>query len=672
MKATVEWLKEFVTTEAPAQEIGATLTMLGLELEHTDESSLGPVLHFKVTPNRGDCLSVLGIARELCAKDVHKFAPTYLFSEAVKGFGQAAQIVNTSDVVTIEDSHLCRRYAAMLFDECPTGPSSEKLQRRLLACGMRPISIVVDTTNYVMLELGQPLHAFDRDKLEGGRIVVRRARAGDKIKTLDGIERKLQEETLMICDSEKPVAIAGLMGGEQAEVSASTKALLLESAHFDPVSIRRARRALGMNTEASYRFERYVDPGGVVRALLRFAALIEEQTGLKPAMPVIDVYPKPPTSLPSHVRQSKWNALLGTEVPMAAAAVILKSLGCDVKEDKERLIVTPPSWRQDLLLEEDYIEEIGRVWGYEKIPEKLPGGATQQGGESMDAAFRTKLHTAMLRLGFSEVVNHTLTQPSRLDAPGDLLRLRNPAAPELAHLRNSLLPGLAASAAKNRGRDLFLFEIGRVFRQESESRSLAFLMSGKLLPEHWKAKETPTAEFFDVKGVAESLFILIGRRFITSSNSDGRFHSSKQAALRGEDGSALGVFGEVSSDIAQELDLPLGTLVCELDINATFALPAEGRIYQALNPYPAVRRDLAFVIDKSVAYQEIESAAKGELVEHVRIFDVYEGKGIPQGKHSLAISMILRHPKRTLTDEEANEAQERALRALEGLGAQRR
>jgi phenylalanyl-tRNA synthetase beta chain len=669
VKVTVEWLKEYVHSDASAEEIGSTLTMVGVELEGITESDLGPVLEFKVTPNRGDCLSVFGLARELAARDPQRFAPTQLFRDALSGWVPMGTSDAPEGIITIDDSELCPRYACQLFEDVSAAKSKPKLQARLQACGMRPIDVIVDTTNYVMLELGQPLHAFDANKLRGGRIIVRRAAKGETITTLDGAKRKLDEGMLLICDAEKPVAIAGIMGGEDSEVGTGTKALLLESAHFDPVSVRKTRRALGMSTEASYRFERYVDPNGVVRALNRFAGLLAEQTGVKPYSKVADHISKPFESQDVSVRENKWNSLLGVEVPISAAAVFLRALGCSIREGVPgELIAEAPAWRNDLALEEDFVEEIGRLWGYDRIPEALPPGAPQ-GGESKDTAFVSALHGAMLRTGFTEVVTHTFGSQSPLDS-GDAVLLRNPAAPELARLRTSLLPGIVSVASRNRGRPLFLFEIGRVFPAGHEARSLGFLMSGGLLPSHWKGEKPPAADFFAAKGVVEQLGALCGRNFDFSPSSDPRLHPTRQAAVSAA-GKILGLIGELGSEIAKALDAPSGTLVAELDIETILSCPEVSKSYSPLSQFPSVRRDIAVVVAKNVPYSRIADAialAGDELTEDVTLFDAYEGQGIEEGEHSLAFAWTLRHKSKTLTDEEANLALERAIKSLKELG----
>ena len=675
MKATVEWLKEFVETEAECDEVGATLTMLGIELEGIEDSALGPVLDIKVTPNRGDCLSVLGLARELCAKDCNRYKPTPLMLECVKGWmrGDKSETPESASVEILEPD-LCPRYGARIWKGIKPCASSEWIQKRLLACGMRPISVVVDTTNYVMLELGQPLHAFDYSRLAEGRIVVRCAEPGERITTLDGTERKLREDMLMICDAGRPVAIAGVMGGEATEVGDGTTSLLLESAHFDPVSIRRTRRALALNTDASYRFERYVDPEGVIRALNRFAELLKEQTGADCLPGVIDVYPKPPRAGKIRVRKRRWNMLLGMEVPAEAAATSLQALGCRVAEVDGALDVAPPSWRADLGIEDDLVEEIGRVWGYEKIPEKLPAGTTTQGGESPQTAFRSRIRECMIRLGFAETVAHSLRDRSPLDPECERIEVRNPTAPETALLRCSILPGLAETAAKNRGMPVFIFEVGRVFQDNDESISVGFLMSGPLSPDHWTGDGAPIADYFAAKGVVNELFAAVSRKAEFQESDDSRFHPARQASVY-LGGKRIGLFGEISVEAAEKLDVPIKAVIGEMNIDAMRLAPEEPKIYRPISPYPAVKRDLAMAVGKDVPYGQLEQAvrdAAGELLESIRLFDVYEDDSLGDGFHGIAISVVLRHSNRTLTDEEANEVRERAFEALKALGATRR
>jgi phenylalanyl-tRNA synthetase beta chain len=668
-------LQDFVQTSEPASAIANLLTNLGHEVEAVHESEIGPVLEMKVTPNRGDCLSVLGVARELAAKDAQRFQPTDLMRAAVAGWSlgdESRELGETN--VTIEDANLCPRYGARVWKDVKTGPAAEWIQRRLIAAGMRPIDVIVDTTNYVMLELGQPLHAFDLDTLRGRRVVVRTAKAGERILTLDGVDRELDSEMLMICDAERPIAVAGVMGGEETEVTERTRNVLLESAHFNPQSVRRTRRALNLRTEASHRFERYVDPEGVVRALNRFAILYEEQTGCKPCEGLADVYPKRWQPVSVQVREQRWQALLAMDIPRAIAASSLVALGCKVEETADGLQATGPSWRSDLAIEEDFVEEIGRLYGYDRMPDLLPHGSTPQGGESPLTALRSRTRQAMLRLGFIEAVTHTLRAPSPLDGRHPLIPLRNPGSPDAAYLRNSLLPGLAEVALRNYGPSPFLFEIGRVFGEGGESVQLGALLAGRILPEHWSSKQTDVVDFAAAKGCLESLFSHVRREFQLVRSQDERFHPSRQAEIHCG-GKSVGVVGQIRADLCEELHLPRESFAFEVSVTDVLGVEEFVPKYRPLSQFPFVRRDMAIEISKDVPYGDIVAAvreAAGELLERVWLFDVYEGQGIPEGKHSLGVAMILRHPEKTLTDEEANEIRERAVASLQRLGAKLR
>jgi phenylalanyl-tRNA synthetase beta chain len=696
MKVTLEWLKEFVDTEASASEIGALLTMLGFELESIQESPMGPILDFKVTPNRGDCLSVLGVARELCAKDPERYKPTPLMLECVQGLKRGdegdAEIKEFAKV-EVQEPDLCPRYGARVFRDIEVRPSSEKIQARLLACGMRPINLIVDLTNYVMLELGQPLHAFDLDLLSQSTIVVRLPKPGERITTLDGVERSLQENMLLICDAEKPVAIAGVMGGANSEVHPKTKNILLESAHFHAESIRKTRKQLGLSTDASYRFERYVDPEGVVRALNRFAYLLQQEGGKEPVRGIWDVRKDFTPPQPVVVRPKRWNLLLGLEIPTAVAGAHLHSLGCLVKEEKDgSLRVTPPSWRMDLKEEDDFVEEIGRLYGYERIPERLPEGRTVIAKEDERSALLSRARQVFLRLGFTEVLNHTFCEPSPLDAPsGERYQLRNPVAPEFRLLRNSLLPGLMNGARKHPRGPLFLFEIGRVYSPSprvGNQWAVGFLMRGRLLEEHWEKKESPEVDFYVGKGVVEQFLRLmhyshLGNFFIPPEP-DPRFDPAFQAGIGHPVEALLGIFGELRRSLAEEFHMTERIVLGEIFLENLMKYDEEGRRggrgapalrYKPLSPYPPVRRDIAIAVPKTVRISEIEKAIReeaGDVLESLRLIDRYEGKGIPEGHHSLAFAMVYRHPHRTLTDEEANEIRDRVLSRLSQLGARAR
>lgn len=671
MRIPVEWIKDYVETLSSAERIGDTLTMLGIELEAIHPSPIGEVLEIKVTPNRGDCLSILGVARELCAKDCAEFAPTRLMLDALAGWprGDESQPLGVA-TVRIESPKLCARYAARVFEGVPQHESSSTVQSRLSAAGMRPVSVIVDITNYVMLELGQPLHAFDLNKLVDREIVVRCANPGETIKTLDGQVRKLTPEMLTICDANTPVAIAGVMGGEDSEVSENTTSILLESAHFEPASVRKTRRALGMATEASYRFERYVDPEGTVRALNRFTHLLQAETGVACVEGVCDSFPSKRPQREVTVRPARWNVLLGTEVPTAAAAAILQSLGCRVSEANGHLRAAAPSWRSDLLREDDYVEEIGRVWGYEKIPEVLPAGTTKSAGLTTLERFTEQARHLMLRTGFCEVLNHTMGAAHPLDVRCERVELRNPGSPDSALLRSSVLPGIALSASHNRGRDIALFEIGNVFHGPHEFAMLGFLASGLQAERGWQGPKPPEVDFFFAKAIAEVVLSTFSVTGDLAPTKDERFHPNRQASYSQGDEQLL-LFGQLRDEICGELDLRVGTIAGEVDLRALTKATKPELKFKRLSPFPYVRRDIAFAISKDVPYANIEvkvREALGETLELLRLFDVYEGQGVPEGHHSLAIALVFRHFERTLTDEECNALRERGVEAIKGLG----
>lgn len=665
MKFPYAMLRDYVDTALDAHQVGDVLTMAGFELEGIEEVEGDYVLDIKVMSNRGDGLSVFGLAREILAKDENA-GPTHLYKLGQEGFkvGDEDQneVANRTSV-TIETSD-CNRFACRLFDNVPPGAQSpDWMQKRLRQAGQRPISLMVDLTNYVMIELGQPLHAFDLDKLREKRIVVRRARPGEKLTTLNGIEHELNEEQMMICDAERPVGAAGVMGGLETEVTDSTTHVLLESAHFLNTSIRRTRKQMGLNTEASYRFERSVDPEGVVRGLNRFALLLEGVGVIVPG--VLDVYPRPPMPAHLRLRMSRAVRLLGMQVSPTEAKRYLEALGFTVAGSGEPFEVTAPTWRPDIVREDDVIEEIGRVHGFDRIPEDLPFAATTRGGQPILERTVDRLRHLLMANGFSQCMSHSLRDESALDGPQGRIGPRVPASPEHALLRNSLLPSLADAARRNGGRDVHLFEVGRVFWVNGgyvEKRRVALLSQGNLYPPNRAKEPVPIADFFSLKGVLDS--VCEGLEYAASN--DPRLHPTRQADVSG-----LGVLGEIHPDAAEATGLPEGTVLCELDLEGLAARMSEDVHYRPISRNPAVRRDIAVVVDKIVPYESLRKAideACGEVLEKQWLFDVYDGTGIPEGKHSLGIALQLRKFE-NFTDEEANQVRERAAEALERLGA---
>lgn len=677
MKLPVSMLRDFVETPLSAQDLGDLLTMAGFELEDLLETAGEPVLDVKVMANRGDGLSALGLSREVLAKDPHA-NPKPLYQDAQKRFQQGLATAQAGDLVKIEAS-TCTRYAALVLEDVENGESPAWLKARLEQAGMRPISLLVDLTNIVMLELGQPLHAFDLDKLAGGRIVVRHAKPGEKLRTLNGVDHELAEHHMMICDADKPVAVAGVMGGEETEVGPSTRRCLLESAHFDASSVRRTRKDLGLNTDASYRFERSVDPEGVVAAVRRFADLYAQITGKSLSGPIHDLYPSPPAPREVRFRPERARMVWGMEIADDEMRRYLAALGFSLSESGQEWSVRPPTWRPDVTLEEDVIEEIGRVHGYEKIPETPLKGTTPRGGafglySVIDTAKKT-----MLRCGLDQMISHSLRDASILDFnPDRRVAVRNPHSPEMAYLRSSLLPGLAEAALRNGGKNVRLFEIGKVFVKGDyvfdESPELAILISGQMQDPHFASKDVPVADFWTLKGIILELGKLVRDdvTFALPRLPDHRFHPTRQAGILVDEGRLwVGTMGQIHPDYAEELGLSAETYIAELDLLVFFQNPDSEVQVKPISRNPAARRDIAFVIPKEVPYAEIRAAmesAGGDVLESHRLFDIYEGKGIAEGSHSLAVNLQFRKIGENFTDEEANAVRDRIVAAIEALG----
>jgi phenylalanyl-tRNA synthetase beta chain len=644
-------LHDFVRTSLSAEELGDLLTMAGFELEGIEVVDGEPVLDIKVMSNRGDGLSVFGLAREVLAKDAAS-EPTELYTRAASRFSDLSNEGPRNPASVSIETTDCPRYACRVYEGLSNGEAPAWIRERLVRAGMRSISLLVDLTNYVMLELGQPLHAFEYDKLAGGRIVVRKAREDEKLTTLDGREHTLRPDQMMICDAERPVAAAGIMGGEATEVDAETKRVLLESAAFLNTSVRRTRKQLGLNTEASYRFERSVDPEGVVAAILRFTELL----GI-PGSAVVDEYPDVPMREPLALRPERVRLLLGMDVTDAEAETHLKRLGMDVRKEGDRLMVVPPSWRPDIVREEDLVEEVGRAHGFDRIPETPLRGTTMLGGPQGALLLEDRLREAVVRLGYVQAISHSLRDLHPLDEAGERVGPRNPGSPEAANLRNSMLPGLAEAAARNGGKDLHLFEMGQAFGPK-EHRRLGLLVTGG-------------SGFFGLKGdllaAAEAVGVALDLR---TAAGDARLHPGRSASIFAG-GEEVGFLGQIHPEIAEAIDLPAETVLAEIRVEPLLAAASEERKLRPVSRNPANPRDIALLIDKSVRYSEIETkieAAGGDLLERVHLIEVYTGANIPEGKHSLTIRLVFRKVGGNLTDEEANQARDRVVAALAELG----
>lgn len=677
MKFPYSMLLDFVQTELSAEQVGDLLTMAGFELEGIEEVEGDAVLDIKVVSNRGDGLSVFGLSREVLAKDLDSH-PTDLYRAAAQRFeGESltAAFEIPAETATIEAPE-CNRFSVRAFRGIPTGlQAPEWMQKRLRQAGMRPISLLVDLTNYVMLELGQPLHSFDRDLLSEGRLVVRHARSGEKLRTLNGEDHELNGQ-MMICDAEKPVGVPGVMGGEATEIHDGSVNVLLESANFRNTTVRKTRKQLGLSTEASYRFERSVDPDGTVAGIRRFSQLLAESLPGVEVSNIVDLYPNVPQIAPVRLRTDRASRLLGMEITVDQAESYLTRLGMEVVREGEQLTVTPPTWRPDIVREEDLVEELGRVHGYDKIPEAAPTGSTSGGGVRGDYLRTERLRRAALMSGYTEIVSHSLRAFHPLDRSTDnRVGPRVPASPEHAILRDSLLPSLAETAQRNGGRDLHLFEVGHVFAAGApcdERTFLSLLSTGALVDFNRVSRTSPTADFFSLKGAIEEVLASAGAKIrLEPLTGDERFHPTRCAVIRvGE--IAVGWLGQIHPTAAKACRLSPETYLAEVDVTTLLSTTSSDPELRSISRNPAVRRDVTVAVDKSVAYEKLAEAirsASGEVLETLTLVDIYTGTGLSDGQHALTFGMQFRKANANFTDEEANQVRDAAVAALTNLGA---
>jgi phenylalanyl-tRNA synthetase beta chain len=641
------------------------------------------VLEVNVTPNRPDALSHLGIARELAAV---LGVPVRLPAPALReGGGPAADAVR----VRIEAPEKCGRYAARVIEGVTIGPSPAWLARRLERCGIRSISNVVDATNYVLLELGHPLHAFDLDKVAGREIVVRTARPGERITTLDGKERALDPDDLLIADRDRGSALAGVMGGGDSEISAATTRVLLESAWFAPGGIRRTSRRHALKSEAAYRFERGADPGMVILAADRCAALIAELAGGTVRAGVVDAHPRPVAPRTVRLRWHRPAEVLGLDVARDRTAAILRGLGFEATgEDEAGATFRVPSWRVDVAIEEDLVEEVVRTIGYDAIPETLPAIAVQTPAEPADAQAVARIRAALEAAGFSEAVNFSFVAARDLEALGGAgaapaIALKNPITADLAVMRTSLVPSLLRNAAHNRRQrveDVRLHEIARAYlpgagsgTPSDERTEVAGVLLGRRSPVGWTG--APDAvDFHDAKAAVEAVLEALGVAGAAfEAPGPGWLHPRHSAQVRAG-AAALGEVGELHPRVADAFELPRGVLAFRLSLDALLGAARLVPSYRPIPRLPAVLRDLAVVVDEAVTAAAVEALVREEaLVEAVTLFDVYRGAPLPAGRKNLALAITYRAPDRTLTDAEADAAHARILERLaRGVGAELR
>ncbi len=631
-----------------------------------------PVLEIDLTPNRPDCLSIIGTAREIAA--IENKRVTYPEIYLPESMGDIAN--HTS--VTIMAPALSPRYAASLIFDVFVGPSPFWLQDRLVSVGLKPINNIVDITNFVMMETGQPLHAFDFDRLAENRIVVRTAQENETFITLDGKERRLDPEMLMICDGEKPVAIAGVMGGLNSEVEDTTTNILLESAYFDPVCIRKTSKKTGLNTDASHRFERGVDPNGTITALNRATQLITEIGGGKCVKGVIDEYPLPFSETTIDISSRRLNRHLGTRLDTAAIEKYLTSIEFEIKKiDEDKLQVTPPSCRVDIRRFEDITEEIARLFGYNNIETTFPLIPAEARHPDKKIDLRDRAKMLMTGLGFSEAINYSFISKQscdHLELPPDdpkrkMVDILNPISVDQAVMRTSLIPGLLETMKLNisvQNKNLKLFEIGHVFfhtgqedNQPDEVEMLAGLWTGTRVDSAWSLKEI-NCDFYDIKGVLEELLRNLGLVKTTFTRMPPEFCLYTKPGLTArilDENEPIGLVGEVHPKVLRNYDLKQTAFIFELNFDRLIQSIPDTKSARPIPKFPATSRDITLIIDNDIeTYKIIETVEmlKEKLVEHLHLFDVFGGDPIPKGKKSVSFRITYRSSEETLEDNRVN------------------
>lgn len=629
------------------------------------------VIEFEITPNRADCLSMLGMAREAAATFERPITyPEVVIKNAVD---RAADFAS----VEVQAEDLCPRYSARFVKDVTIKDSPVWMQLRLMKAGMRPINNIVDITNYVLLETGQPIHAFDLDTLKGSRIVVRRALPGETLVTLDDVERKLEENMLVIADGERGVAIAGIMGGDETEVKPHTKRLLIEVANFNKTNIRETSRKLGLRSEASSRYEKGVDPNLVMMATNRVCQLIEELGAGTIVDGVMDHYPVVAEPLCIHVRTARVNQMLGTAFTTQEIEKILSRLSLSMTVDGEALNIMVPTYRPDITREIDFVEEVARLYGYDRIPTTLPMG-NSWGAKTNGQHLEDYSKNVLLGCGLSEITTYSFVSPKSFDLvriPSysilrNTVNLLNPLGEEYSVMRTTLLSNMMEVLARNYKRNVpkaGFFEIGNLFFPKQvpvtelpiEKKALSMGFYGG------------SDDFFTLKGIVCKYLDKMGvkgYRFVTEPNNE-TYHSGRCAAII-MGNHVIGTLGEVHPQVLEIYDIKERAFMADLDFNILIQAARLDNIYKPLPKYPAITRDIAVLVEDAITAGELVEIVQmegGPLLAEASIFDVYKGKQIPEGMKSVAIGMVFRAPDRTLTDDEVNSVYNTIIKKLEEI-----
>jgi phenylalanyl-tRNA synthetase beta chain len=635
------------------------------------------VIDFEITSNRPDCLSVVGMARESAATlGLSYKMPALSF--------QAANSENIADSLKVEvrDNTLCRRYMARGVKNIRIADSPAWMQERLLQAGVRPINNIVDITNFVMLELGQPMHAFDRREISANTIVVERAKEGEKFTTLDGVERILSSEVLNIKNGETTIGLAGIMGGLDSEVKEDTVEIVFESANFEGTNIRVSAKNLGIRTEASGRFEKDLDPNVVQLAMDRACSLVQELGAGEIMEGTIDIYPNPIKTKTMDVNAVWVNKFLGTEIKPEDMKAYLDRLELSTVLSGDTLIITVPTFRSDINIKEDIAEEIARIYGYDKIPSTVMTTAPIRGGKSKKQKLEEKVINTLLGCGLNESISYSFVSPKVFDKillPKDsplrkAVAIKNPLGEDFSIMRTTAIPSMMEDLSRNYSRsneEAKLFEIGKVYIPNEDSNKLPEEKNIITIGLYGKV------DYFDLKGIVENILDTLGieNSSFARFSDNPTFHPGKTASINVKKDS-IGTIGEIHPDVSENYGIEERCYIAVLDLDRLIALTSMEKKYVPLPKYPAVSRDMALLVDDEILVQQIEDIIKKQgsnMLESFKLFDVYKGSQIPEGKKSVAYALTYRLDNKTLTDAEVSKVHDKILRSLEHqLGAQLR
>ncbi len=675
MIISYNWLKDYLKGRVPsAKKLGELLSLHSFEVEEVKKRGKDWLIDVDVLPNRAhDCLSFIGIARECAVFTKAKFnKPSFSVKEDRK--------TKSSDFVDIDvkEKELCPRYNARVLTDIKAGETPKHIKERLNSLGLQSINNVVDVLNYVMLETGQPLHAFDLDKLAGRRkkkIVVRKAKRGERINALDDNQYKLGTNVLVIADSKDPLAIAGIKGGKKAEITEDTKNIVIESANFDMLTIRRARQKLSLQTDASLRFEHEPDPNLTLPVINRAAQMVKDICGGKVAKGVLDVYSQKENSVKVKLDLDKTRSLLGVNIKKKEVVDILKSLEFKiVSSKKEDLLVEVPTFRKDISIPRDLVEEVGRIYGFDKIPAKIPNILAVLPERNDDVFWENRCKDILVECNFSEVYNYSFISEKEANSCSlpkrTLIEVKNPISIDHKYLRPSLLPGLLRNLKDNLKNfpEVKIFELGRIYNnlKSPEKRNLA----GVLVKPKGNSKN-----FFRMKGILDLLFEKMGVTDVWYDEFEPTPEDSAlsiwKPGIRAEikiGNTEVGFLGEIHSKVLEGFDISEQVIAFDIDFDKLQKLCSEEHEYQPISKFPAAVRDLAVLVPGEVKVVEVLSLINnvgGTLVRDVDIFDIYDGSGVPEGKKNLAFHIIYQSKERTLEKEEIDKIQEKIINALE-------